>query len=242
MPDQNEPRNVRDLRRSDESESRGLPAAIPARSVGSENGFKAGLGASGAAASGAASASTSSGTDAAAGGAMAAVASSGLKAGSGGHSLAGSGAGASPASLARVAGDAAAVDSLWTQAKLSFWTVGPQLLLGFLFALLLNLRSSLLRALRTVFLIPMVLPPIVVAIIWKVLYTPDISPFYWLFAELGWDVPSLITHADWALTAIIIADTWEWFPFTMLMILAALQMMPEEHIDAAGSTARTSCR
>jgi len=124
-------------------------------------------------------------------------------------------------------------DSLWTQAKLSFWTVGLQLILGFLFALLLNLRSSLLRALRTVFLIPMVLPPIVVAIIWKVLYTPDISPFYWAFAELGWDVPSLITHADWALTAIIVADTWEWFPFTMLMILAALQMMPEEYIDAA---------
>jgi multiple sugar transport system permease protein len=124
-------------------------------------------------------------------------------------------------------------DSLWTQAKLSFWTVGLQLILGFLFALLLNIRSTVLEALRTVFLIPMVLPPIVVAIIWKVLYTPDISPFYWAFAELGWDVPSLITHADWALTAIIIADTWEWFPFTMLMILAALQMMPEEHIDAA---------
>jgi multiple sugar transport system permease protein len=124
-------------------------------------------------------------------------------------------------------------DSLWTQAKLSFWTVGLQLLIGFGFALLLNMRSSLLRALRTVFLIPMVLPPIVVAIIWKVLYTPDISPFYWAFRELGWNVPALITSADWALTAIIIADTWEWFPFTMLMILAALQMMPEEQLEAA---------
>jgi len=129
--------------------------------------------------------------------------------------------------------DARFHNSLWVQAKLSFWTVGAQLILGFLFALLLNVRSSVLEALRTVFLIPMVLPPIVVAIIWKVLYTPDISPFYWLFAELGWDVPSLITHADWALTAIIVADTWEWFPFTMLMILAALQMMPEEYVDAA---------
>jgi multiple sugar transport system permease protein len=124
-------------------------------------------------------------------------------------------------------------DSLWVQARLSFWTVGLQLVLGFLFALLLNVRATLLRALRTIFLIPMVLPPIVVAIIWKVLYTPDISPFWWLFAELGWQVPALITHADWALTAIIIADTWEWFPFTMLMILAALQMMPEEYSDAA---------
>ena len=95
------------------------------------------------------------------------------------------------------------------------------------------MRSSLLQALRTVFLIPMVLPPIVVAIIWKVIYTPDISPLHWAIQALGWHMPALITDANWALTAIIIADTWEWFPFTMLMILAALQMMPEEHIDAA---------
>jgi len=91
----------------------------------------------------------------------------------------------------------------------------------------------LLHALRTVFLIPMVLPPIVVAIIWKVIYTPDISPFHWAMQAIGLPMPALITDADWALTAIIIADTWEWFPFTMLMILAALQMMPEEHVDAA---------
>jgi multiple sugar transport system permease protein len=125
------------------------------------------------------------------------------------------------------------LNSLWVQAKLSCWTVSLQLLIGLGFALLLNMRSSLLQALRTVFLIPMVLPPIVVAIIWKVIYTPDISPLYWATQSLGWRLPTLITDANWALTAIIIADTWEWFPFTMLMILAALQMMPEEHLDAA---------
>jgi len=124
-------------------------------------------------------------------------------------------------------------NSLWVQVKLSVWTVGWQLLLGFLLALLLNANATFLAALRTVFLIPMVLPPIVVAIIWKILYTPDISPFWWLFGWLGWDVPALITHADWALFAIIVADTWEWFPFTMLMMLAALQMLPEEQLEAA---------
>jgi multiple sugar transport system permease protein len=129
--------------------------------------------------------------------------------------------------------DSRLVNSLWVQAKLSFWTVLLQLLIGFGFALLLNMRSRLLEALRTVFLIPMVLPPIVVAIIWKVLYTPDISPLHWGISLTGMVMPSLITHPDWALTAIIIADTWQWFPFTMLMTLAALQMMPQELIDAA---------
>ena len=124
-------------------------------------------------------------------------------------------------------------NSVWVQAKLSFWTVSLQLLIGLGFALLLNARSRFLEALRTVFLIPMVLPPIVVAIIWKVIYTPDISPMHWIFRGLGWNVPTLITDPNWALTAIIIADTWEWFPFTMLMILAALQMLPQELVDAA---------
>jgi len=119
------------------------------------------------------------------------------------------------------------------QLKLSFWTVVIQMILGFLFALLLNKKSRYLEALRTVFLIPMVLPPIVVAIIWKVLYTPDISPFHWAAEGMGFVLPSMITDPDLALWAIIIADIWEWFPFVMLMILSALQMMPEEHIEAA---------
>jgi multiple sugar transport system permease protein len=121
-------------------------------------------------------------------------------------------------------------NSVWVQIKLSFWT---ELLIGLLLALLLNMRSRLIEALRTVFLIPMVLPPIVVAIIWKVIYTPDISPMHGIFRSAGWNVPALITDPNWALTSIIIADTWEWFPFTMLMVLAALQMMPQELLDAA---------
>ena len=124
-------------------------------------------------------------------------------------------------------------NSVWVQIKLSFWTVLLQLLIGIAIALLLNVKSRLLEALRTVYLIPMVLPPIVVAIIWKVIYTPDISPMHGIFRTIGWNVPALITDPNWALTSIIIADTWEWFPFTMLMVLAALQMIPQEMLDAA---------
>ena len=123
--------------------------------------------------------------------------------------------------------------SLWVQAKLSFWSVGCQLLIGFLCALMLSARSGLAHGLRTAFLVPMVLPPIVVAIIWKVLYTPEISPLQPAVEALGFESVSLITDAAWALTAIIVADTWQWFPFVMLMVLAGLQTMPEEYLEAA---------
>lgn len=122
--------------------------------------------------------------------------------------------------------------SVWTQVKLSAATVVLQLGLGFAVALLLNSKAAN-EFLRAAFLIPMVLPPIVVALIWKILYSPDTSPAWWVFKMLGWTVPAPITDAQWALTAIIAADTWEWFPFTMLIILAGLKSMPQDWVEAA---------
>ena len=125
------------------------------------------------------------------------------------------------------------LNSLWVQLKLSVFGVGLQLAIGTLFALGLNRRSRLLEALRPVFLIPMVLPPIVVAIIWKILYTPDISPLYQAAGALGLQPPAITADANLALWAIVVADTWQWFPFTLLMVLAALQLMPDELVEAA---------
>ena len=124
-------------------------------------------------------------------------------------------------------------NSVWVQFKLSFFTVVLQLLIGLAVAMLLNARTRFVEAVRTTFLIPMVLPPIVVAIIWKVLYTPDISPVHWFLKAIGHPMGAMITSPDYALWSIIIADVWEWFPFTMLMLLAALQMLPDEPLEAA---------
>jgi multiple sugar transport system permease protein len=102
-----------------------------------------------------------------------------------------------------------------------------------LLALLLHTRSRFVALARTFFLIPMVLPPIVVGVIWKLIYTPDISPIYYVAGLLHVTMPSLTSSVNFALTAIIIADTWEWLPFTFLMVLAALQTIPEEYSEAA---------
>ncbi|MES2611390.1 MAG: sugar ABC transporter permease [Pseudomonadota bacterium] len=123
--------------------------------------------------------------------------------------------------------------SIATQLKLSASSVALQLAVGLGLALLLNGRSKLLGATRTVFLIPMVLPPIVVALIWKIMYTPDVSPLHRALEAVGLPVRSLIANPDTALWAISIADTWQWFPFTMLMVLATLQMVPDDPLEAA---------
>jgi multiple sugar transport system permease protein len=129
--------------------------------------------------------------------------------------------------------DSRFLNSVRVQTELSGATVVLQLAMGLAVALLLNAHSRLIEAIRTAFLIPMVLPPIVVAIIWKVMYTPDVSPVHRALAAMGMPLSSLIANGDTAIWAIVVAETWEWFPFTMLMTLATLQVIPIEPLEAA---------
>ena len=97
-------------------------------------------------------------------------------------------------------------NSVWVQIRLSFWTVSLQLLAGLGLAMLLNSRLRFLEALRSTFIIPMVLPPVVVALIWKILFTPDLSVLNWFLGVLGLPQPLWLSRADTALWAIIITD------------------------------------
>lgn len=124
-------------------------------------------------------------------------------------------------------------ETLWVQARLSLYTVVLQVLLGTGMALLVHSGQERWQSLRHLFVIPMVLPPIVVAVIWKLVYTPDISPIFHAAKALGFMLPAFTSHADFALGAIVVADTWEWAPFTFLMVLAALQNLPGEYVEAA---------
>ena len=123
--------------------------------------------------------------------------------------------------------------SVWIQVKLSVATVILQLAMGLGVALLLNSKTRIRRFARAAFLIPMVLPPIVVGILWRVMFTVDVSPMHRFMAFIGLPVKSIITDPFAALWAIVAVETWEWFPFTMLMVLASLQMIPDSPLEAA---------
>ncbi|MGH2405595.1 MAG: carbohydrate ABC transporter permease, partial [bacterium] len=133
----------------------------------------------------------------------------------------------------RVMHDARFANSMVVQAKLSVATVTLQLGLGLLGAVLLNVRTRFSTMARALLLVPMVLPPIVGAIIWKVLFAPEISPINWFLGLLRLPQPAWLAQPGLALVAVIIADVWQWLPFPLLAALAALQMIPSELNDAA---------
>ena len=123
-------------------------------------------------------------------------------------------------------------NSLLVQARLTVGGVGLQMLSGVGLALLLSGDSVLARALRACFLLPIVVPPIVVGLMWRILFTPTISPLNYYLSFFGLN-PEWLGKPGLAIIALIVADTWQFMPFVFLIVLANLQVLPEEVLEAA---------
>jgi len=117
-----------------------------------------------------------------------------------------------------------------------------EMLIGFAFALVLNQRFVGRRALRTIFLIPWVIPTAIMAVGWKFILQHSYGPFPWILYWLGItkEVSYFLVMPKAAFISLIIADVWKTVPFCALLLLAGLQMIPKQlyeaaDIDGAGS-------
>jgi multiple sugar transport system permease protein len=82
-------------------------------------------------------------------------------------------------------------------------------------------------------LLPMFLTPVAVGSIWYILFQPSIGPITYLSGLVGLPKINWLGSAGTALWGVIIADTWQWTPFIYLLVLSALQGIPETVIEAA---------
>ena len=107
--------------------------------------------------------------------------------------------------------------------------------LGLGLALLLHGPIRARSLWRSVFLLPLILPPVVVGVMGRLVYNPSFGPLNGFLAALGIDTRGLTWLADprMALAAVIAVDVWEWTPFVFLILLAGLQAIPEEPYEAA---------
>ncbi len=133
----------------------------------------------------------------------------------------------------RLVSDQRLVNSIYVMAVLSIFGVAAQVLIGTAVAVGLNKIVGKWRLGRVLFLLPYAVPHVAVALIWLSLFTPTLSPINAFFDLFGITVPTFLTTQYGAMFAIVVADTWTNFPFTMLIVLAALQGISTELDEAA---------
>lgn len=128
-----------------------------------------------------------------------------------------------------------------------FLTAGAQTILLTMVALAIEFFLGLALALaidalargrmffRTALLVPMLLPPVVAAVAWRLIYNPQFGVLNGTLRRIGFDA----SHLTWtsgessALASVILVDVWEWTPFLFLLLSAGLQAIPAEPLEAA---------
>ena len=108
-----------------------------------------------------------------------------------------------------------------------------QMVLGFALALMTT-RVTRGRVLyRTVFLLPILVPGIVIGAIWKLMYNFDFGVLNQMLGVIGLKPVDWLGNSATALLAVIAVDVWHWTPFVFLLMLAGLESLPTDVYEAA---------
>lgn len=125
----------------------------------------------------------------------------------------------------------------WNSLKVTMlFTVGAvvfEIGVGFVSAYLLNIGLLGQRVWRTLFLLPIMLPPTVAAIMWKLMMAPIQGVLNYLLQLVGLPGSEWLGSSSTALFSVILIDAYVFVPFAGMIFLAGLQNLPKEPYEAA---------
>jgi len=125
------------------------------------------------------------------------------------------------------------LNSLWVTVCFVTLSVAIETVLGLLLALFCAREFRGMRLLRTILIIPMVITPVVVAIVFRLIYASDAGMLTAFSEALGGQPVQILGQPVTAFIGLVGLDVWEWTPLLFLIILAGLQSLPVEPFEAA---------
>jgi polyol transport system permease protein len=129
--------------------------------------------------------------------------------------------------------------AVWTSVKMTVLAVLLSLIIGTLFAILLDRKFLGQGVIRTLLITPFLLMPVVAALIWKQqMFSSLFGTLNKALNFLGFNSVAFIS--DHPLGSIVTVLVWQWTPFMMLIVLAGLQSQPSDIIEAANVDGATS--
>lgn len=124
-------------------------------------------------------------------------------------------------------------DAMVTTAKYVACAVTIETLLGLGLALLVAREIRFGGAIRVGIILPMTIAPVVVGVMWRLLYDSGVGVMDPIWGWFGAAPPDVLAHNTSAFVAVVAVDVWEWTPLIFLILLAGLQSMPQEPLEAA---------
>ena len=137
------------------------------------------------------------------------------------------------ANYVRLAQDARFWESLWHTAVYTVLSVVLPLFLGTLAALVFDAKFPLRGFLRGVFVMPMMATPVAVALVWTMMFHPQLGVLNYLLSLVGLGPQEWIYNQSTVIPSLVLVETWQWTPLVMLIVLGGLAAVPREPYESA---------
>jgi multiple sugar transport system permease protein len=124
-------------------------------------------------------------------------------------------------------------NALWVTVRFVALAVAIETVLGLGLALFCARELRGVRFLRTTLIVPMVITPVVVGIVFRLIYATDAGMLTTVSENLGGDPVQILSDPTKAFLGLVALDVWEWTPLMFLILLAGIQSLPVEPFEAA---------
>ena len=123
--------------------------------------------------------------------------------------------------------------AIWNTVKFAILAMIFEMIIGFLMALLVNSLRRGQKAMRTLLLLPYVLPTVTVAMSWRMMLSPNYGIVNQVLSALNLPVYNWFSDVHTAFGMLVLIDVWQSAPFVFLLLYAALQSVPASQYEAA---------
>jgi multiple sugar transport system permease protein len=115
----------------------------------------------------------------------------------------------------------------------AFWSTGVEMVLGLGIALLLNEENWLSKFLRLVLIFPLMIAPVIGALVWQLMTNPSVGILRFPLSWIGLGGFRWSADPNFALFSVILIDIWIYTPFVVILALAGLRSLPKSPYEAA---------
>ena len=137
------------------------------------------------------------------------------------------------ANYIRLIGDARFWDSMWHTVTYTVLSVVAPMIFGTIAALVFDSKLPMRGLLRGIFVMPMMATPVAVALVWTMMYHPQLGVLNYLLSLVGIGPQEWIFNQTTVIPSLVLVETWQWTPLVMLIVLGGLASMPRDPFESA---------
>jgi multiple sugar transport system permease protein len=134
---------------------------------------------------------------------------------------------------ARLLTDARFIESVLHTVVYTVLAVILPLLLGVTAAMIFHARFPARGFLRGLFVMPMMATPVAIALVWTMMFHPQLGVMNYLLSLIGIPPQLWIFHPATVIPSLVMVETWQWTPLVMLILLGGLAAIPTEPYESA---------